>query len=90
MFIETLGKVLLLIINFFVFAIFAQVILSWLISFGIRHEFVISLYRAISSFTEPLMRPIRKVVPPIGMIDITPMVAMIFLVGLQQIIYAIL
>lgn len=58
----------------FIAAIFIQVIMSWVAPGG--HNPVASLSR---SLTEPLMRPLRRVIPPIGMIDITPMIAILIL-----------
>jgi YggT family protein len=59
-------------VQFLAFAIFARALLSW---FPIDKEGPIP--RALNSITDPILDPLRKVIPPIGMIDITPMVAMI-------------
>ncbi len=56
------------------FAVFIRAILSW---FPIRPEnpLVVILFQ----ITEPILAPLRKVVPMIGMMDITPLVAIIVL-----------
>jgi YggT family protein len=67
----------------FIVLLFAQVILSWLIAFNIvntRHPFVSSVGRFLYKITEPVLRPIRRVVPPIGGIDISPLL-LLLLVG---------
>ncbi len=69
-------------------AIFARVILSWLLVAGMRNEFIMRLDRALAMLTDPLMRPLRRVIPTMGMIDITPMVAIIVLIVLQRFILA--
>ncbi len=61
-------------IQFLGFAIFARSMLSW---FPIDREGPI--VQALVSITDPVLDPLRRVIPPIGMIDITPMVAMIVL-----------
>ena len=61
-------------IQFLGFAIFARSLLSW---FPIDRNGPV--VQALVSITDPVMEPLRKVIPPIGMIDITPMVAMILL-----------
>ncbi|MSQ30255.1 MAG: YggT family protein [Dehalococcoidia bacterium] len=61
-------------IQFLGFAIFARSLLSW---FPIDRNGPV--VQALNSITDPVMEPLRKVIPPIGMIDITPMVAMIVL-----------
>lgn len=62
-------------INFFLYGILIQVILSWVNPGG--HNPAISL---IHSITAPLLRPAARMIPPIGGLDLSPMVVM---VGLQ-------
>jgi YggT family protein len=57
-----------------IFFIFARAIISW---FPIDRNGPI--VRALDAVTEPILEPLRRVVPRIGMIDITPMVALILL-----------
>ena len=60
-------------------AIFARVILSWLPIGGSGHPLVALVYQ----ITEPILAPLRRIVPRLGMFDLTPMVAIILL-GLIQ------
>jgi YggT family protein len=62
------------IIQMLAFAIFARAILSW---FPIDKNGPI--FQFLNTVTEPVLDPLRRVIPPIGMIDITPMVAMFLL-----------
>lgn len=62
-------------INFFLYGILIQVILSWISPGG--HNPAISL---LHSLTAPLLRPARRLIPPIGGLDLSPMVV---LIGLQ-------
>lgn len=62
------------IVQFLAFAIFARAILSW---FPIDKNGPI--FQMLNSITDPILEPLRRVIPPIGMIDITPMVAMLLL-----------
>lgn len=43
-------------------------------------------YQVIYGITDPIIKPLQRVVPKLGMIDITPMVAMIILLVVQQIL----
>lgn len=43
-------------------------------------------YQLIHGITDPIIRPLQRVVPRLGMIDITPMVAMIILLVVQQVL----
>lgn len=72
----TLTPLLLIrmLIYIYIFALIAQAVISW-VAPGV-HNPMISL---LHSLTEPLLRPIRKVVPPIGMLDLTPMVVILLL-----------
>lgn len=81
-----LRDLLLYAIQILTLAIFAQVVLSWLMAFNVRSPMVMSLYRAVTTINEPLMRPLRRVIPNLGMIDITPMVAIIVLSILREVV----
>jgi|YNPNPStandDraft_1061719.scaffolds.fasta_scaffold139016_2 YggT family protein len=66
-------------------AILARVILSWL-----RVDPYSPAVQLIYQITEPILGPFRRVVPPIGMIDISPIVALIVLEIAQRIIITML
>jgi len=66
----------------------AQVILSWLIAFNIvntRHPFVNAVNRFLYQVTMPALRPIRRIVPTFGGIDISPLI-LILLLGFLRIL----
>jgi len=67
-----------LLINFFLYAILIQVILSWISPGG--YNPAVGL---IHSLTEPLLRPARRVIPSFGGLDLSPMVVMVVLVLLK-------
>jgi len=75
---------LLALVNVLWFAILGQVILSWLVMAGMRNEFIFRLDHGLRIITEPLMRPLRRVVPTIGRIDITPIAAILLLSVVRQ------
>ena len=59
-----------------------QVILSLLIGFNVvntYNDFVSSLWKALNAVTEPMYRPIRKILPDTGSIDFSPAVVLILL-----------
>lgn len=65
------------IVDVYVFIILASVIMSWLIGFGVINGYnptVRAIYDALRTLTEPLMRPIRNILPDLGAIDISPIV----------------
>ena len=63
-----------LVIQLLGFAIFARAIISW---FPIDRNGPV--VQALAAVTDPILEPLRKVIPPIGAIDITPMIAMFLL-----------
>jgi YggT family protein len=71
------------VINIYFWIILASVILSWLVAFNIvnrSNQFVRQLGSALERLTEPLLRPIRRFLPDLGGIDISPIV---LLIGMQ-------
>ncbi len=66
-------------INILIFAIFARSLLTW---FPIDHNGPI--FQALDAITEPILAPLRKVIPLVGMVDITPMIAVFVLYFLAQ------
>ncbi len=58
----------------FLFAILARVILSWIVPY--QRDPIMQL---LVSLTEPLLRPARRIIPPIGGLDLSPVVVMIVL-----------
>lgn len=78
------------IIDLYFYVVFAWIIMSVLISFGVinRYQPLVSrIFQALEQMVEPALRPIRKYLPPVGGFDIAPV--FLFL-GLQFIQYCIL
>jgi YggT family protein len=67
--------------------IIVQAILSWLIAFNVintHNEYVGAIWRALKTITDPIYRPIRRVLPDFGGLDLSPMVVLVILLILQQ------
>ncbi|RHW16739.1 YggT family protein [Sphingomonas gilva] len=63
-----------------------QVILSLLISFNVintHNDFVRGLYTALERMTDPIYRPIRRILPDFGPLDLSPMVVLLVLFFLR-------
>jgi len=75
---ESLGGIILLLLRLLSFALLGRAILSW---FDPAGRWPIS--QVLISITEPLLAPIRRVVPPVGMIDLSFIVAIVLLFFLQ-------
>lgn len=69
-------------IHLYILVIIAQVAVSWLINFGvinIENKQAQNLVALLKKLTEPVYKPIRKYIPPIGGIDLTPLIVIIVL-----------
>ncbi len=71
-----LVKLIVLSINLFVYAIFIRIILSWISQGGYNPATAI-----ITTLTEPVLRPFRRLIPPMGGFDISPIFAIILLLA---------
>ncbi|MGE0119522.1 MAG: YggT family protein [Dongiaceae bacterium] len=70
------------IVDIAIILLIAQVILSWLVAFNVvntRHPFVNTVGRFLYQITEPALRPIRRIIPAFGGIDISPLVLALLL-----------
>ena len=73
----------------YIYIVFASVILSWLMNFGIVNPaspMVRAIYQALAAVTEPLLRPIRAVMPDLGAIDISPIVLLLACQFVQNVV----
>jgi YggT family protein len=62
--------------------IIASVIVSWLVAFNVintRNQFVANIAYMLDRITEPILGPIRRVIPAMGGIDISPLVALVLI-----------
>ena len=82
--IGAMSDFVLILIRLLLFSIFGRVIISWLLVAGMRNEFILRLDYILSVVTDPIMRPLRRVVPTFGSIDLTPMVAIILLIIIRE------
>jgi YggT family protein len=67
----------------------AMIILSWLMHFGIvdgRNPYVRQVNHVLRSLTEPLLSPIRRILPDLGGIDLSPVVLLVGLEFVRQLV----
>ncbi len=75
------------VLSIYSLVVFITVIMSWLISFNVinRHnQFVDMVWRTVVALTEPVLKPIRNMMPALGGIDISPLVLLLLLFFLRQ------
>jgi YggT family protein len=63
-------------------AIIANAVLSWLVAFDVvnlRHPIARQVERFLDAVTRPILAPFRRFIPPIGGIDVTPIIALLLI-----------
>ncbi|MEI6779033.1 MAG: YggT family protein [Chloroflexales bacterium] len=75
------GSFVDILFNVLLFAILGRVLISWIDPQG-----NMKVSQILNEITEPIIAPLRSVLPPLGMIDLSPMVAMILLQVLHSLI----
>jgi YggT family protein len=81
--IETLA----ILLNVAWWIIIVQAILGWLIAFNVintSNDIIRSIWIALDRLTEPLYRPIRRVMPDLGALDLSPMVVLLVIIIMQR------
>ncbi len=87
-----IGEILLFLLHICFWIIIIQVVLSWLITFeviNIRNPQAANFVRLIDRITAPVYKPLRKIVPPIAGIDLTPIIVIFAIYLLKHIVVSI-
>jgi YggT family protein len=81
-----------ILLNVIWWIIIVQAILSWLIAFNVintYNDMVRMIWEALQKMTEPLYRPIRKIMPDFGALDLSPMVVLLGLIIVDRVLLEI-
>ena len=79
---STVYQIIAMLTNILVMLIIIQFIIGLLFAFNVvnrSNDFLASFYMAINRFIEPVLRPIRNILPNTGAIDFSPLVLIILL-----------
>ena len=77
-------------ITIYIWLLIAQAVLSWLLAFGVVNRYnrvVTSAADFLWRITEPVLRPIRSVLPDLGGIDISPVILILILYFLRDLMF---
>jgi YggT family protein len=69
-----------------VIAIIISAVLSWLVAFDVinlRNRFVYNFSRFLDAVTRPILRPVQRVIPPLGGVDISPIIVLLVIQGIR-------
>lgn len=81
--------VIFLILNLYTWVIIASAIFSWLYAFNVinsGNQFVAMIGQVLYNLTEPLLRPIRRYVPSMGGLDLSPIILLLGIFLLQRVL----
>ena len=75
------------ILKIYSYVVIANVIISWLIAFNIvnmQNKIVVTILYATNRLTDPLLNPVRRILPNLGGIDISPIILVLCLLFVQD------
>jgi len=81
--------IILIVLELYVWLLIAAAILSWLIAFNVvntRNQFVSMVGEFLYRITEPLLAPIRSVMPNLGGLDISPIILILIIYFIERVI----
>lgn len=79
---------LMMLITLVIYVVIAQAILSWLVAFNVintHNNFVRTVLVTLDRLLDPLLRPIRRIMPDLGGIDLSPAVLIIALIFVRDV-----
>lgn len=85
-----LFHILMTFLELYIYVVWAEIILSWVIAFGAvdtRQRWVMRLSGALASVTEPVLMRIRRYVKPMGGLDFSPMILLFGLYLVQEVLW---
>ncbi len=80
-------------LTLYVYVLIAAAVMSWLVAFHVvnpRNQAVLMIGEFLYRITEPLLRPIRNMLPNLGGIDISPVILILIIMFIQRVIIPIL
>jgi YggT family protein len=81
--------VILLVLDIYIWLLIAAAILSWLVAFNVvnaRNQFVSMVGDFLYRITEPVLQPIRNMLPSLGGIDISPVIVILLIILIKDVI----
>jgi|ERR1700754_2958445 YggT family protein len=82
-------EIILLVLDLYVWLLIASAILSWLVAFNVvntRNPLVAGIAEFLYRITEPLLAPIRRILPNLGGLDISPIILILLIYLVQKLI----
>ncbi|WP_043747169.1 YggT family protein [Paramagnetospirillum magneticum] len=86
---EPLIRVILIALDLYMYIVIASVIASWLVAFGVINTYnstVRTILDVIYRLTEPALRPIRRMMPDLGSVDLSPIVLWLIILFVEMLL----
>ena len=86
---RSLLDIILLVLQIYIWLLIAAAVLSWLIAFNVvntRNPVVTSVGEFLYRITDPLLRPIRLLLPNLGGIDVSPVILILIILLIENVI----
>jgi YggT family protein len=84
---QFLFLILHLLLQAVIWVVIANAIMSWLVAFDVvnmRNRFANQAVRFLDAVTRPMLRPFRRIIPPLGGVDISPVILIILVEAVDQ------
>jgi YggT family protein len=82
-------EIIIIVLDLYVWLLIASAILSWLIAFNVvntRNQFVAGVAEFLYRITEPVLAPIRSIMPNLGGLDISPIIVILLIMFIEKVI----
>jgi YggT family protein len=87
----TLSRIIILLFDLYTFALLLQVLGSWLLSARLRLPlWAYDVMRVLDQIVAPVLNPIRRVIPPLAGMDVSPIIAVLLLQIVERLLLSIL
>jgi YggT family protein len=86
---RALLDIILLVLQIYIWLLIAAAVLSWLVAFSVvntRNPVVTTIGEFLHRITEPLLRPIRSLLPSLGGIDVSPVILILIILFIENVI----
>ena len=78
------------VVQLFIYVLIASAVLSWLVAFNVvnvRNPIVAQIGEVLYRVTEPILRPIRNLLPNLGGVDISPIILILLLLFVSRLLH---
>ncbi len=86
---RALLELFFLILQLYTYVIIATAIMSWLLAFDVinfRNQLVRSVWDFLNALTEPVLRPIRRLLPNLGGVDVSPIILLLLIWFVRRVV----